>query len=68
MLGVVRPAPSYPESSYDGLTEIWFDNWSDHDAFFSYKNYHEKVKPDESTFINFSSVAIMVTEETIVIE
>ena len=61
-------ALSYPEPSYDGLTEIWFDNGSDHDAFFSSKNYLEKVKPDESTFIDFASLGTVVVEEIIVIE
>ena len=61
------PAPNYPLPAYDGLTEIWFDSWEDHDAFFASQNYLEKVKPDESTFIDFPTVGIMVTEERIVI-
>lgn len=61
------PAPDYPEASYDGLTEIWFDSWADHNAFFASENYLTKVKPDEPTFIDFASVGIMVTEERIVI-
>lgn len=61
------PAPDYPAPADDGLTEIWFDSWEDHDAFFTSKNYLEKVKPDEPTFIDFSKVDIMVTEERIVI-
>lgn len=60
-------APTYPVPAYDGLTEIWFDSWEDHNAFFTSNNYLEKVKPDESTFIDFSTVGIMVTEERVVI-
>lgn len=60
-------APTYPAPAYDGLTEIWFDSWEDHDAFFTSKNYLETVKPDEPTFIDFSTVGIMVTEERTVI-
>ena len=60
-------AENYPAPAYDGLTEIWFESWADHDAFFSSKNYLEKVKPDEPTFIGFTSVGVMVTEERIVI-
>ena len=61
------PAASYPKPAYDGLTEIWFENWDDHDAFFGSENYKELVHPDEATFIDVASVAIMVTEEKIVL-
>ncbi len=60
-------APGYPAASYDGLTEIWFDSWADHDSYFTSSNYRDAVNPDESTFIDMGSVAIMVTEETQVI-
>jgi uncharacterized protein (TIGR02118 family) len=59
-------AVSYPEPAYDGLTEIWFDSWADHDAFFASENYKTRVNPDESVFIDFSNVGIMVTNETVV--
>jgi uncharacterized protein (TIGR02118 family) len=62
------PAPGYPAPAYHGLTEIWFDSWDDHNAFFGSENYLTKVKPDEPTFIDFSSVGVMVTEEKIVME
>lgn len=60
------PAESYPSPAFDGLTEIWFDNWADHDAFFASSNYQNLVHPDEATFIDMDSVAVMVTEERIV--
>jgi len=60
------PAEKYPARAYDGLTEIWFDNWADHDAFFASKNYQDLVHPDEAKFIDTQSVGVMVTEETIV--
>lgn len=58
------PASGYPQPAYDGLTEIWFDSWDDHDAFFASENYKTKVNPDEKNFIDFTSVGIMVTNET----
>lgn len=61
------PAQGYPTPAYDGLTEIWFESWADHDAFFASKNYKELVNPDESRFIDMHSVAVMVTEERVVI-
>lgn len=61
------PAQGYPGPAYDGLTEIWFESWADHDAFFASARYQELVNPDESTFIDMDSVAVMVTEERTVI-
>ncbi|MFD4640212.1 EthD domain-containing protein [Lentzea sp. NPDC058436] len=59
-------AENYPEPAHDGLTEIWFDTWADHDAFFASENYLSKVRPDEPNFIDFSTVGVMVTHETVV--
>lgn len=59
-------AESYPAPAYDGLTEIWFESWDDHDAFFASKNYQDLVHPHEAKFIDLESVAVMVTEETTV--
>jgi uncharacterized protein (TIGR02118 family) len=61
------PAPGYPDPAYDGLTEIWFENWADHDAFFASDNYRTLVHPDEAKFIDMRSVSTMVTSETVVI-
>jgi uncharacterized protein (TIGR02118 family) len=61
------PAGNYPAPAYDGLTEIWFENWADHDAFFASENYKKLVQPDEATFIDMGSVAVMVTEERAVL-
>lgn len=61
------PAANYPARSHDGLTEIWFENWDDHNAFFASDNYRKLVNPDEGKFIDMDSVAIMVTEEKTVI-
>lgn len=57
----------YPAPAYDGLTEIWFESWDDHDAFFASKNYQDLVHPDEAKFIDLQSVGVMVTEETIIL-
>ncbi|GAA0330395.1 EthD domain-containing protein [Actinoallomurus spadix] len=61
------PAENYPAPAYDGLTEIWFDSWADHDAFFASENYRLRVHPDEAKFIDQDSIGVMVTEEKTVI-
>ncbi|SDP36539.1 conserved hypothetical protein [Nakamurella panacisegetis] len=61
------PAPGYPVPAFDGMTEIWFDSWEDINNFFSSANYKELVQPDERTFVDHDSVAVMVTEEKVII-
>jgi uncharacterized protein (TIGR02118 family) len=58
-------APGQPVPAYDGLTEIWFANLADYEAFFTSKNYLEKVRPDETWF---TLEGVMVTNELVAIE
>jgi uncharacterized protein (TIGR02118 family) len=57
------PSETYPEPTYDGMTEIWFDSWEDHDSFFASRNYQETVRPDEPNLIQVGASAMLVTEE-----
>jgi hypothetical protein len=61
------PAEAYPAPAYDGLTEIWFDDWADHDAFFSSDNYKTLVQPDEANLVRKGSTIVMVASETLVV-
>jgi len=56
----------YPASTFDGLTEIWFDSWEDHDLFFASENYKNKVQPDPSKFFDEKGMSMTVTKETVV--
>ncbi|GAA2569775.1 hypothetical protein GCM10010435_49840 [Winogradskya consettensis] len=60
------PAPHYPGPEFDGLTEIWFDGWDDHNAFFESANYRNLVQPDEPMFIRRGAGTMLVTEERLV--
>ncbi|ACU36769.1 EthD domain-containing protein [Actinosynnema pretiosum subsp. pretiosum] len=61
------PAPDHPAPAYDSVTEIWFDDWADHDAFFTSENYLERVHPDEAVFIDLATLGVVVTEERVVL-
>ncbi|WP_116203397.1 EthD domain-containing protein [Amycolatopsis circi] len=61
------PASAYPAPAYDGITEIWFDDWAGHDAFFASENYRTLVNPDEAKFIDLASVGTIVSNEKIVL-
>lgn len=57
--------PGVPE--YDGIAELWFENRSEYDAFFADPEYAAKLAPDEANFVDRSSVAVYVVEETPII-
>jgi uncharacterized protein (TIGR02118 family) len=61
------PADGYQAPAYDGLTEIWFDDWATHDAFFSSANYKTLVQPDEANLVAKGSTIVMVASETRVV-
>ena len=60
-------AEGFSKPAYDAITELWFDSMEDFQKFFTSQNYLKKVHPDESKFIDLTSVVIMITNETIVI-
>jgi len=55
------------EKAFDGAAELWFDNPSDMDRFFSDSAYLETVRPDEPRFADLENCIFLVTEETQII-
>jgi uncharacterized protein (TIGR02118 family) len=57
--------PGVPE--YDGIAELWFESRADYDAFFADPEYAAKLAPDETNFVDRSSVAVYLVEETTIV-
>lgn len=53
----------YPDSGFDGVTEIWFDTVEDYQEAFSSDTYKANVRPDEEKFIDLPNSQILVTVE-----
>ncbi len=49
----------FPESTFDGVTEIWFDTTED----FTSATYNANIRPDEQNFIDLANSEIMITVE-----
>lgn len=46
---------------YDGMAELWFDNYDAIEAFLAHPEYLAKVRPDEKKFCDFESMVWFVT-------
>jgi uncharacterized protein (TIGR02118 family) len=55
------------ETAFDGAAELWFDNASDMDRFFSDPAYLATVRPDEPRFADLENCIFLVTEEAQII-
>lgn len=66
-----RPAQSMPErlplASYDGISEIWFDNLSDAFELMGDEGFLSVVAKDEENFLDKSRKEIFISQETAMI-
>lgn len=58
--------PGMPDSRYDGITEIWFDDVAGFAAVFTSPEYLATVRPDEESFLDLASGDTSLTTETVV--
>lgn len=56
-------ADGLPESPFDGMAEVWFDNVEDLREAFSSDTYMANVRTDELKFIDLENSVDLVTEE-----
>jgi uncharacterized protein (TIGR02118 family) len=55
--------PGLDTSSFDGLTEIWFDDIDGLKGVFDSPSYLTRIRPDEEKFIDLARSEVMVTTE-----
>lgn len=53
-----------PESSFDGIAEVWFDSLDDLREAFSSATYLANIRTDEVKFMDLDHSVDLVTEET----
>ncbi len=53
----------FPDSTFDGVTEIWFETLEDFNEAFDSATYNATIRPDEEKFIDLENSEILVTIE-----
>jgi uncharacterized protein (TIGR02118 family) len=57
----------FRETSFDGLTEIWFDDMGSFEALFNDAEYLHRIRPDEASFVDLERSEILLMNENVVI-
>lgn len=60
--------PGMPPVTFDGITELWFDDVAGLEAVFGSESYLQQIRPDEEKFIDLHSCEFVVSTENVVID
>ena len=56
-----------PPITFDGVTELWFDDVAGLEAVFSSQNYMQTIRPDEAKFLDLDACEFVLSTETLII-
>ena len=59
--------PGMPPLTFDGVTELWFDDLAGVAGVFESKRYIETIRPDEESFLDLHRCECLLTTEHTVI-
>ena len=59
--------PGIPPMTFDGATELWFDDMASLANVFEAKNYLDQIRPDEAKFLDLPRCEFLLTTENVVI-
>ena len=59
--------PGLPPITWDGITELWFDDLAGLAAVFTAPGYLETIRPDEARFLDLHGCDFVVSTETVMI-
>lgn len=59
--------PGIPPMTFDGATELWFDDMQGLAGVFYAKEYMEKIRPDEAKFLDLNRCEFLLTTENVVL-
>ncbi len=60
--------PGLPPLTFDGITELWFDDVAGLQAVFGSERYMAEIRPDEAKFLDLDRCEFVLTTEKIVIQ
>ena len=64
---IAASLPGLPPASFDGITELWFDDAAGLAAVFTAAGYMQTIRPDEAKFLDLERCEFVLSEETTVI-
>lgn len=59
--------PGLPPITFDGITELWFDDLAGLEAVFASEAYLETIRPDEARFLDLPACEFVLATEHVVI-
>lgn len=59
--------PGLPPVTFDGITELWFDDVAGLEAVFGSPTYMATIRPDEAKFLDLHACEFVLTTETVFI-
>ena len=64
---VSATVPGLPPVTFDGITELWFDDVDALESVFTADSYMETIRPDEAKFLDLHGCEFMLSTETVVL-
>ncbi len=64
---IAATIPGLPPPTFDGITELWFDDVAGLEAVFGSANYMATIRPDEARFIDLHACEFVLATENVVI-
>ena len=59
--------PGLPPATFDGITELWFDDVAGLEAVFTSAGYMETIRPDEARFLDLHACEFVLSTETVIV-
>ena len=56
-----------PPETFDGITELWFDDVAGLEAVFTSERYMETIRPDEAQFLDLHACEFVLSTENVLI-
>ena len=61
---VLATIPGLPPMTFEGITELWFDDVAGLAAVFTAENYFATIRPDEARFLDLHACEFILSQET----
>ena len=64
---VPASVPGLLPVTFDGITELWFDDVAGLEAVFTSESYMEEIRPDEAQFLDLHACECVLSTESVLV-